>query len=334
MRHIPLRKAVPALLISASMLGACATVSAMPPVNALGEVAATLAPEPAPAIHIVEIPRPLPLPGQLKPVADVTPPPEPADPRRRVSAANDAARVQPARDGYVNAIQQYPWEGGALYQVYAAPGQVTDIALQEGEQLVGPGPVAAGDTVRWIIGDTISGSGAAARVHILIKPTRPDISTNLVINTDRRTYHLELRATPSAWMASVSWVYPQDQLIALRAAEAERARDMPLASGVDIAALNFRYRIDGDRPDWRPVRVFDDGRQIFIEFAEAVARTDMPPLFVIGDTRQAELVNYRVAGRYMIVDRLFARAELRLASGRRMAKVSIEREVTGRKDRS
>jgi hypothetical protein len=39
---------------------------------------------------------------------------------------------------------------------------------------------------------------------------RPDIATNLVINTDRRTYHLELRANPSVYMASVSWTYPQD----------------------------------------------------------------------------------------------------------------------------
>src|SRR3546814_3804641 len=61
---------------------------------------------------------------------------------------------------------------------------------------LGPGPVAAGDTVRWIIGDTVSGAGPTARVHILAKPTRPDIATNLIINTDRRTYHLELRATP------------------------------------------------------------------------------------------------------------------------------------------
>src|SRR3546814_5055629 len=55
--------------------------------------------------------------------------------------------------------------------------------------------------------------------------------------------------------------------------------------------------------DLRPVRVFDDGRQIFIEFAEGVERTDMPPLFVVGDTGTTELVNYRVVGRYMIVDR-------------------------------
>lgn len=277
MRQISFRKAIPALLISASALGACTTTSAKPRAivqDAPREILATPAPKPERAVQVVAIPEPLPLPGQLKPVESSRPPSETADPRRRVGAANAAARVQPTRDGYLNAIQQYPWADGALYQVYAAPGQVTDIALQEGEQLVGPGPVAAGDTVRWIIGDTVSGSGANARVHILIKPTRSDITTNLVINTDRRTYHLELRATPSAWMASVSWTYPQDQLIALRIAETERARNAPPASGVDVTALNFRYRIGGDRPDWRPVRVFDDGRQVFVEFAEGVERTD------------------------------------------------------------
>ncbi|WP_145200074.1 P-type conjugative transfer protein TrbG [Sphingobium sp. B2] len=256
------------------------------------------------------------------------------DPRTRVGRANVAARVQPERSGYQNAIQQYAYADGALYQVYTAPGQVTDIVLQEGEELVGPGPVASGDTVRWIIGDTVSGQGASRRVHILVKPVRPDISTNLIINTDRRTYHVELRATPSTYMASVSWTYPQDALIALRTANAERARTAPLSSGLDMRSLDFRYRLSGDKPDWRPLRVFDDGRQVFIEFPETVTRGDMPPLFVIGEKGTAELVNYRVAGRYMIVDRLFEKAELRLASGNRQRHVRIERDAPRRRGRS
>ena len=141
----------------------------------------------------------------------------PGDPKVQVGRANDAARVQPERSTFQGAIQKYAWADGALFQIYTAPGQVTDIALQEGEELVGPGPVAAGDTVRWIIGDTLSGAGVSRRVHILVKPTRPDIMTNLVINTSRRTYHIELRATPATYMAGVSWSYPQDELIALRA---------------------------------------------------------------------------------------------------------------------
>lgn len=319
-----------AILLSATVLAGCATTSAKPPAIAYDdpphEIAATVAPEPPRPVEVVTMPEPLPLPGQLKPVTEAPPSSEPVDSRRRVGAANAAARVQPVRDGFLNAIQQYPWSDGALYQVYAAPGQVTDIALQEGEQLVGPGPVAAGDTVRWIIGDTISGSGPKARVHILVKPTRPDLATNLVINTDRRTYHAELRATASTYMASVSWTYPQDRLIALRGATTAAAAAAPVAAGVDVSALSFRYRIEGDRAPWRPVRAFDDGRQVFIEFPAGISQGELPPLFVTGPAGDAELVNYRVQGRYMVVDRLFAAAELRLGDRRSKQRVRIVRD--------
>jgi type IV secretion system protein TrbG len=203
---------------------------------------------------------------------------------------------------------------------------VTDIALQEGEQLVGAGPVAAGDTVRWLIGDTVSGRGASARVHILVKPVRSDITTNLVINTDRRTYHIELRANPSVYMASVSWTYPQDELIALQQAQEAERRAAPIAANIPVEALNFAYRLSGDRPAWRPVRVFDDGRQTFIEFPESVSQGQMPPLFGLGEGNQAELLNYRVSGRFMVVDRLLERAELRLGDRRSQQRVEIRKE--------
>jgi type IV secretion system protein VirB9 len=261
-------------------------------------------------VQVVEVPRPLPLPGQLKPLPAARSAPEPRDPRQRIDLANAAARVQPSRSGYVNAVQVYPFTEGALYQVYSSPGQITDIALQEGEQLTGS--VAAGDTVRWIIGDTESGPANAKRIHILVKPTRPDVVTNLVINTDRRTYHMELRSAEKTYMASVSWVYAQDQIIALRHQNAEAEAAIPVATGVDINALNFRYSIEGDNPPWRPLHAFDDRRKVYIEFPRGIAQGEMPPLFIIGHDGQTELVNYRVRGNHMIVDRLFAAAELRL----------------------
>lgn len=295
---------------------------------------ATPASQPPGRLQIVTIPTPLPLPGQLKPLEPPRRPANTINPKDRVVRANAAARVQPDRASWLNAIQRFPYADGALYQVYAAPGQVTDIVLQEGEQLVGAGPVAAGDTVRWIIGDTESGVGATKRVHILVKPTRANLETNLVINTDRRTYHLELRATPATYMAAVSWTYPQDQLIAIRKADAEAARVTPIASGIDPTALNFGYRIDGDRPAWRPLRAFDDGRQAYIEFPEAVGTSEMPPLFVLGADGKAELVNYRVQGRYMIVDRLFGVAELRLGTKKSEQSVRITRADIKRGRRS
>src|SRR5262249_1680894 len=201
------------LLMSTAFTG-CATFKP-PLIGYDDEQPAVLQADPPKPVQVVELPKPLPLPGQLKPLPGARSAPEPRDPRQRVDVANAAARVQPSRAGYVNAVQVFPFAEGALYQVYASPGQVTDIALQESEQLVGSGPVAAGDTVRWIIGATESGPANAKRVHILVKPTRPDVITNLVINTDRRTYHMELRSTEKTSMASGSWINRQDQLITL-----------------------------------------------------------------------------------------------------------------------
>ena len=312
-------------LFALAALSACATSSE--PAQDAPFVAAVLATPPPPTVAAVtvdppEISPPIPLPP-------IDPPaPEAREPMTRVARANEAARVEPSRDAYLNAVQLYAYDEGALFQVYAAPGQFTDIALQPGEILAPTGPVAAGDTVRWIIGDTVSGSGPEARVHILVKPTRPNLRTNLIINTDRRTYHVELRSTASTYMASVSWRYPQDELIALAAASAKAARQAA-EPVVDLDALDFRYRVTGPEVAWRPERVFDNGRQVFIEFGEGLASASLPPLFVRGpDGRSADLVNYRVAGRRIIVDRLFAVAELRLTGPRGREQI-VRIEKTG-----
>ena len=230
----------------------------------------------------------------------------PADP---IALANRAATEEPALQGFVNAVQVYPFAEGMLYHVYTAPGRVTDIALQPGEAL---GAVASGDTVRWVIGDTTSGEGADKRTHVLVKPFAAGLSTNLIVTTDKRTYHLALTSTPRTAMAAISWSYPADQLIALSKAADQVQAAAPVAIGLDVAQLHFDYAITGDEPDWRPLRAFDDGRQTFIEFPASIATGEAPPLFVIGLKGEAQLVNYRVNGRFYVVDRLFDAAELRL----------------------
>ena len=101
-------------------------------------------------------------------------------------------------------------------------------------------------------------------------------------------------------------------MFAVRGNNAVAANAAPVAAGIDLASLNFNYAISGDKPTWRPLRAYDDGIRVFIEFPETIAQGDMPPLFVLGPGGQGELVNYRVSGRHLIVDRLFAAAELRL----------------------
>lgn len=253
-----------------------------------------------------------------------------AQPLARVEAANKAALREPSRGGYLHAVQIYPYSDGAVYRLYAAPERVSDIALQPGETLVS---VAAGDTVRWTVGDTTSGSGATKRTHILVKPFSAGLATNLVITTDRRVYRLQLTSTAATAMTAIAWTYPQDDLLALQRQAEAAAAAQPVSAGIAVERLDFGYRIDGDRPAWAPLRAFDDGRQTWIEFPASISVGEAPPLFVLGDEGEAQLVNYRVAGRFYVVDRLFAVAELRLG-GKKQKIVRITRIAAPAKHRT
>jgi len=261
---------------------------------------------------------PTPPPARAIPIGTVIGPPAPlpeanakdaASPRARVETANREALQEPTGDNYINAAQIYPFSDNALYRLYTAPEQVSDIALQPGETL---SAISAGDTVRWAVGDTASGNGANRQVHVLVKPFTAGLKTNLVILTDRRAYHLELVSTKRTSMAAVSWSYPNDQLISEKSGQIDPVASLPIDTGVAIDNIHFRYAITGDDPPWRPLRAFDDGNKVYIEFPKRIDQGDAPPLFVVGVDGGTELVNYRMRGNYYVVDRLFAAAELRL----------------------
>jgi len=320
-----------AFALLAAVLSGCATPRKPPSITLDEPVQVQPLPELPRPVEVIAVPEPLPLPGQLLPLPQaevVAAVPGPEDERVRVSLANEEARVAPTREGYVNAIQVWPFTDGALYQVYASPGRVTVIALQPGEELV---TVAAGDTVRWIVGDTASGGGDELRVNVLVKPIRAGLKTNLVITTNRRTYLIELTSTEKAWMASVSWDYPRDRMLALqRQAQAARAA-APVDTGLSLERIRFRYAISGSNPPWTPLRAFDDGEKVYIQFPGGIAQGELPPLFVIGAQGDGQLVNYRFRSPYYIVDRLFGAAELRLG-GDKGDVVRIERTDGVRRD--
>lgn len=228
---------------------------------------------------------------------------------RHVATANRVATFRPMPSGFIGGAQVYPWSEGTIYTAYTAPGLVTDIVLQPGESLIA---VASGDTARWVIGDTTSGSGETKQTHLLVKPFSEGLATNLVVTTDRRTYHVRLVSTLATALSSMRWTYPQDELLALRRkAETERAA-APVATGLSVETLNFNYTIRGDKPGWRPMRAFDDGQRTYVEFPVSLGSSEAPPLFLVGRDGKAELVNYRLNGRFYIVDRIFDAAELRL----------------------
>jgi P-type conjugative transfer protein TrbG len=230
-----------------------------------------------------------------------------------VALANDAARQRPTRESFAAARQMYAWAPGAIYELYASPTHVSAILLEPGEVVTA---IAAGDTSRWMVSEVEGEAQEEPRAIVLVKPQSSGLSTNIVIVTDRRTYLVEARASVGErYSAEIAWTYP----------------DSVSGPQAPVEALSFDYRIRtmrGATPRWLPARVFDDGRRTWVEFPADIAAADMPPLFVI-TPEGAELANYRVQGRRMMVDRVFDTAELRLGV-RSPVIVRIERRGEGR----
>ncbi len=304
-------------VVMAAVAGACATPPATGGVYARAQAAPDPPAPPAPVIVRSTQPASLdPASAQFKPLPGHVPSSAAAKPKgsplQLAADANHRASQAPDKSDYFNAIVQYSYEPGTLYQVYAQPMRITDIALEPGEKILGE--PASGDVVRWLLALGKSMQAGIEQWHVYLKPTRPDLETNLAINTDRRSYLLELHSYEGTYMAAIVWHYPEDELARLQAQAAELAgQQSNSAPVVGIDALNFNYTIQVVKgaPAWTPVQVFDDGRRTFVRFPSAMVLREAPALFVLRHS-QTQLVNYRVKNDTYIIDRLIDAAELRV----------------------
>jgi type IV secretion system protein VirB9 len=240
----------------------------------------------------------------------------PRTPSAVIAHANAMASQAPEAEGFLNAVMTYTFLPGALFKVFTAPNNVTDLVLEPGEEIMGD--PAAGDTLRWRLGVGTSAVGGLPQKHVFVKPTRAGLATNLTLNTNRRTYFLTLESIEKDCMVAVQWTYPQSDGIALAAAVSTGAPAGKNAAHEgarpsDVTALNFDYSIESThgKPRWKPQAVFDDGRKTFIRFDPSILHGESPALFVI-ERGEMQLVNYRVKQNLYVVDRLFQLAELRL----------------------
>lgn len=230
--------------------------------------------------------------------------------------------------------------GETLPSIICAPLFVCDLQLQPGELV---NDINIGDSVRWKIAPAASGQGAEKTTHVLIKPTDAGLTTNLIITTDRRVYVLKLVSHPKTWMARVAFTYPEEQrqewenfLAAQRAEQAaqqvrfvETRKATVLPTGETIQRLDFGFDVKGDRPAWRPLRVYSDGRKTYIEFPTELRNDEAPALVGIGPDNKAEVLNYRVDGDRYVVDQVVQHVALISGAGRRQVKVEIQRARRG-----
>lgn len=227
-------------------------------------------------------------------------------------------------DGFV----RFAYNPGQMPIVKTVPFQETVISLQPGEKFTN---ISSGDPSRWSYAMAVSGSGELQQQNILVKPTAADLSTNMVVTTDRRIYNLRLLSgsEQSLPTRAVSFWYPDEMVAAVNnQIKNEDNRDADLVSHVDLSKVDFRYQVKSQgmsqHYSWQPSRVFDDGTHTYIQFPDSIKSQDMPALFIsTKDGNGQELVNYRSKPPYFVVDRIFDRAVLVKGIGSHAETVSI-----------
>jgi type IV secretion system protein TrbG len=244
------------------------------------------------------------------------PPPEsvldnqPSDVRAAIERYQRSGEAPVLRDGITT---RFPYESDAESLVLCEPLRVTEILLAPGESA---DDAAAGDTERWMI-QPVDG-------RVLVKPKAASITTNLIILTARRTYHLTLKSA-GKYMPRVAFYYPKEIIAAEanRKSELER-RANKTSTPTPLAKLNFDYTVSGPDVPWKPVQTFDDGERVYIEMPQSLMASDAPALMISADGVEA-LINYQVKGRYYVVDRLFKQAVLVSGTGKDQQQITIAR---------
>ena len=190
------------------------------------------------------------------------------------------------------------------------------IELQPGEIVLSR---IAGDLERWEIAPASSGPDGRTTL-VVVKPKDCDITTNLVLATDRRIYELTLDSPPcpksngrdatnphDLYARHVRFYYPDETV----AQWSKPAPPEPPRIKADFAQLNFEYEVKRDKQfPWQPAQVFDDGAHVYIKLPEAARHSEAPALFMIAVDGSRTLLNYSLVGDTYITDRLFDRAAL------------------------
>lgn len=240
-------------------------------------------------------------------------------------AFNQYAKTGKAANIITEGFVKFAYNAGQQPIVKATPFQETVISLQPGERFTN---ISSGDPERWSYTVATSGSGALQQQNVLVKPARPNVSTNLVITTDRHIYNVKLLSSMNpSFTRQISFWYPEEMVNAFNETsmreETGRIASVP---DINLHQLNFNYTSSCGflhrKPNWAPVRIFDDGIHTYIQFPVEIANRDMPALFTM-DGHSKELVNYRYKAPYFIVDKIFTRAVLVMGVGRGQQSLTI-----------
>jgi type IV secretion system protein TrbG len=219
--------------------------------------------------------------------------------------------------------------GTSMPSLVCAPLYACDVTLQPGEVVL---QVDVGDSARWKVSPATSGNGDQAVTHLIVKPADAGLSSNMIVNTDRRTYNIHLVSKKDNWMPKVAFSYPEDVQMQWAAYKEQhqqlKARTVYTDKSTPHSDLDFNYRVQGDSPNWKPLRVYSDQSKTYIQFPQSAKHGEIPALVILGPGNQEQLVNYRMVEDRYVVDKVIDKAALITGVGRHQQRIEIVREGT------
>ncbi len=204
--------------------------------------------------------------------------------------------------------------------------QVTDIQFELSETVTS---IHLGDTARWTVEHIKANTIYGLQDHIIVKPKDVNLLTSLIVVTDKRTYHLQLKSSASQYYPMVKFHYPSS-LIVRNSTEKEITLKKEISmkdvtTGAYLKDLSFAYKITGNAK-FKPVRVYNDGLKTIIELPQTIKANNIPLLMTIEpESKKPVIVNYRYQNNKFIVDAVFDRAILISGVGRKQKKITLIR---------
>jgi len=170
---------------------------------------------------------------------------------------------------------------------------------------------APGETIETItMGDSTSWQVLPTGNRLFIKPIEGDAETNMLIITNMREYQFILEAAQAIdindpdLVFSVTFIYPGDSL----GDDLRTFNNISTDSASKNSANNFNYSVSG--PDVvAPLKIFDDGEFTFFEFRDV--NGTLPAMYSVDKTGLESMVNYKVQGKYVIVEAVYPKMTLR-----------------------
>ncbi|AVL43358.1 TrbG/VirB9 family P-type conjugative transfer protein [Streptobacillus moniliformis] len=204
-----------------------------------------------------------------------------------------------------NVSTEFNYFKSSIYQVYTKPNFTTVLKLNADENLV---YVGGGDTENWQIDETSGGSDSST--FLFVKPLFKGLKTNLNIITDKRSYFISLESTEREFNPYIQWKYPYENNMShfKKSGLKEKNQEITLGKSEDIS-FGFKYNKNNKLA---PEQVFTDKEKTILILNDKLQ--EAPVVYVYGEDNVLNLVNYRMIGNKIIIDKVVNKFQLVLGN--------------------